>query len=109
MQDFKQLVVWQKAHELAIQVYQCTATFPKEERYGLTSQMRRASVSIGANISERCGRDTAKEYLHFLQVAKGSASELETYFLLCHAVGFLSNEDTERLQSLLNEIQKCYL
>ncbi len=106
MQDFKKLKVWQKSLDLTIAVYQHTRAFPKEELYGLASQMRRAAVSIGANISEGCGRDSANEYLHFLQIAKGSASELENYFLLCQALGFLSDEETERLQSLLTEIQK---
>jgi four helix bundle protein len=106
MQDFKKLKVWQKSHTLAVAVYECTRAFPKEELYGLTSQMRRASVSISANISEGCGRDTANEYLHFLQIAKGSASELENYLLLCNAIGFLSTKETDRLQSLLTEIQK---
>ncbi len=106
MQDFKNLIVWQKAHELAIRVYKRTALFPKEELYGLASQMRRASVSISANISEGCGRETTKDYAHFLQIAKGSASELENYLLLCRALGVLSNEEMEGLQSHLTEIQK---
>jgi len=106
MQDFKKLKVWQKSHTLAVAVYECTRAFPKEEVYGLASQMRRAAVSIGATLSEGCGRDSANEYLHFLQIAKGSASELENYFLLCQAIGFLSDAETERLQSLLTEIQK---
>jgi four helix bundle protein len=79
MEDFKDLMVWAKAHQLALCVYQRTRTFPREELLGLTSQVRRASASIGANIAEGCGRRSDAEFKRFLQIARGSASELE-----CH-------------------------
>ena len=79
MQDFKKLSVWNKAHLLATAVYQATSTFPKDELYGLTSQARRAGVSIPANIAEGGGRTGKGELAHFLSIALGSASELEYY------------------------------
>jgi four helix bundle protein len=77
MEDFKNLKVWRKAHELTLAVYQRTRTFPKDEIYGLTSQIRRASASIGANIAEGCGRRSDPELKRFVQIARGSANELE--------------------------------
>jgi four helix bundle protein len=74
--DFKQLKVWQKAHEMTLETYRVTAAFPKEEMYGLTSQIRRAAASIGANIAEGCGRRSDGEMCRFLQIARGSASEI---------------------------------
>jgi four helix bundle protein len=75
MEDFKNLKVWAKAHEMTLAVYRKTQTFPKEEVYGLTSQLRRAAASIGANIAEGCGRRSDGEMSRFLQIARGSASE----------------------------------
>ncbi len=82
MRNFRELQVWQKAHSLALSVYQVTATFPAHELYGLSSQMRRCCVSIPANIAEGCGRGSHAELAHFLQIARGSASELEYQLLL---------------------------
>ena len=84
MKDFRQLKVWEKAHHLALEVYKTTATFPKEEIYGLTSQLRRASVSIPTNIAEGCGRNTNADFARFLQIAMGSASETEYELILAH-------------------------
>ena len=77
MEDFKNLKVWSKAHALTLAVYQRTRTFPKDEIYGSTSQIRRASASIGANIAEGCGRRSDPELKRFVQIARGSANELE--------------------------------
>ena len=77
MKDFRQLQVWEKSHQLALGVYKATQDFPKEELYGLTSQIRRASTSIPTNIAEGCGRGTDPEFARFLQIAMGSASETE--------------------------------
>jgi four helix bundle protein len=85
MQDFRKLVAWRKAHELTLRVYDVTASFPKDEVYGLTSQMRRASSSIPANIAEGCGRNGNAELARFVYIALGSASELEYHLLLAHA------------------------
>lgn len=81
MKDFRQLAVWEKAHQAALSVYQTTASFPAQERYGLTSQLNRAALSIPTNIAEGCGRDTDADFARFLQIALGSASEVE-YLLL---------------------------
>jgi four helix bundle protein len=81
MEDFKDLKVWAKAHQLTLAIYRRTRVFPKEEMYGLTSQLRRAAASIGANIAEGCGRRLDGEMKRFLQIARGSASELEYHFL----------------------------
>jgi len=80
MVDFKDLKVWQKAHQMALTTYRVTAAFPKEEIYGLTSQLRRAAASIGANIAAGCGRRSDGDMCRFLQIARGSASEVEYHF-----------------------------
>jgi four helix bundle protein len=108
MKNFRNLMVWQKAHELTVEVYKATASFPGNEVYGLTSQMRRAGVSIPANIAEGCGRDGDAEFGRFLQIAMGSASELEYHCLLAHELGFLKeacflslNEHNEELKRMI--------
>ena len=82
MKDFHELKVWQKAHQLTLAVYQITASFPREELYGLTSQLRRCSASIAANLAEGCGRNGDAEFARFCSIAMGSASELEYHLLL---------------------------
>jgi four helix bundle protein len=82
MQNFKELKVWQKAHRLTLDVYKVTTRFPKDEMFGLTSQMRRSSASIPTNIAEGCGRDSRAELARFLSIAMGSASELEYQLIL---------------------------
>jgi four helix bundle protein len=106
MKDFKQLVVWQKSHQLTLAVYKVTTTFPKEELYGLTSQIRRASASIPANIAEGCGRDGDGELGRFLHIAMGSASELEYHLLLAHDLGFIESIQYEKLNSDLIEVKR---
>jgi len=90
MRPFLELVVWQKAHWLTLELYKITRTFPREEQYGLTSQMRRAAASICANIAEGCGRGTARDFARFIQMALGSASELEYHLVLAADLGFIS-------------------
>ena len=104
--SFKDLVVWQKAMDLSVAVYQITKNFPKEEIFGLTSQMRRASVSIASNIAEGEGRKSKREFAHFLGIALGSKAELETQMLLCEKVGLLKGDVLQKVQSLLNEVGK---
>ena len=82
MKDFRQLKVWEKSHQLALTVYKATKGFPKEELYGLTSQIRRSSMSIPTNIAEDCGRNTDTDFARFLQMAMGSASETEYQLIL---------------------------
>ena len=89
MSDYKELMVWQKSMDLVCAVYTCTKSFPKEELYGLTSQIRRASVSIPSNIAEGASRAGSKEFMQFLHIARGSASELETQLLLAERIGYL--------------------
>jgi len=99
IESYQDLEVWQRGMDLAQQVYGLTAGFPREERYGLTDQMRRAAVSIPANIAEGWGRSGTKEFQHFLAIAMGSLRELETHLLLSQRVG-LSTED--RIHPLLD-------
>ena len=82
MQNFHELKVWQKAHQLTLAVYQTTATFPREELYGLSTQLRRSCSSIPANLAEGCGRNGAADFARFCTIAMGSASELEYHLLL---------------------------
>lgn len=92
MKDFKSLQIWQKSHKIVLNVYKLTLAFPKEEMYGLTSQIRRAAVSIPSNIAEGCGRDSDGDLYRFLCIAMGSASELEYQTLLCRDLGFIDEE-----------------
>ncbi len=103
MKDFRDLQVWAKAHALAIDIYRSSSSFPKDETYGLRSQLRRAAVSIGANIAEGCGRGTDRDFSRFLQMAMGSACEVEYLLLLSSDLGFLgaSHEPlSERVQEV---------
>ncbi len=109
MQDFRKLKVWQKAHELALAIYRATAKFPREELYGLTSQVRRASMSIPTNIAEGCGRSTDSEFARFLQIAMGSAFETEYELLLSHDLGFLAKEEYSQLDSATQETKRMIL
>lgn len=104
--SFKDLIVWQKAMDLSVAVYQITKKFPKEEMFGMTSQMRRAAVSIASNIAEGEGRKSKKEFAHFLGIALGSKAELETQILLCEKVGLLEKECSKKALSLLDEVGK---
>ena len=106
MQDFKKLLVWKKAHELTLRVYSATEMFPTEESYGLRSQMRRASSSIGINIAEGCGRTGQIELRRYLRMSLGSASELEYELLLARDLRFLPTDEHERLSSQVVEIKR---
>lgn len=106
MKDFRTLKVWQKAHQFALAVYKATKTFPREELYGLTSQIRRSSMSIPTNIAEGAGRFTDKDFARFLQISMGSASEAEYQLLLARDLGFMSNEHYNTLQSQIVEVKK---
>jgi len=93
MRDFRKLAVWQKAHLLTLRIYAASAGFPRDEIYGLTSQLRRSASSIPANIAEGCGRRGDAELARFLDIAMGSASELEYHLYLAHELGYLTNDD----------------
>jgi four helix bundle protein len=106
LRDFKDLVVWEKAHALTLELYQATRAFPKEELYGITSQMRRAAASIGANLAEGCGRRTDGEFGRFLLIAMGSASELTYHLLLARDLKLLKEIDYVRLDGQLAEVRR---
>jgi four helix bundle protein len=106
MQDYRKLVVWQRAHQFVLALYAATRAFPEEERYGLTSQTRRAALSIPANIAEGCGRETAAEFRRFLYVAMGSAREVDYYLLLARDLGLVDETLGKRLMNDLDEIQR---
>lgn len=112
--SYKELIVWQKSVELVSKVYEITRLFPEEEKYGLTSQIRRSAVSIPSNIAEGYGRGSSKTYLQFLSIARGSLFELETQFRIARKLNFISvNDDIEiiiseisrMLNALINKIK----
>jgi four helix bundle protein len=102
--SYRDLAVWQRAMELAALVYKLTARLPREETYGLGSQLQRAAVSIPSNIAEGHARESTKEYLRYLLVSRGSMAELETQLLLCQKLQFLSKEDVEHVLIVSDEI-----
>src|SRR5712691_4330859 len=106
MQSFRNLRVWEKAHALTLDIYKSSRYFPREELYGLTSQMRRSSASIGANIAEGCCRKGDCEFGRFLQIAMGSASELEYHLLLARDLELLKSLDYERLSGEVVEVKR---
>ncbi len=106
MQDFRKLNVWRKSHRLTLDIYMATRGFPKDELYGLTSQTRRAAASIPANIAEGCGRDGGADLARFLQIAVGSASELEYHLLLARDLRFLDGEHWTNLAGDVCEIKQ---
>ncbi len=106
MKDFRSLQVWEKAHSLTLKVYNVTASFPKEELYGLTSQIRRSSSSIPTNIAEGCGRSSDAELARFMQISLGSASELEYQLLLVHDLNYLDDEMHTELHENVTEVKR---
>jgi four helix bundle protein len=106
MRDFKQLKVWQKAHRLALEIYRHTQSFPAEERFGLTIQLRRAAVSVPSNIAEGAGRNTDLDFARFLSIAAGSASEVEYQLLLARDLGHLPEEPYRQLNHQVNEVKR---
>jgi len=106
MKDFRNLRVWEKAHLLALNAHRSTSNFPKQEMFGLKSQIRRAAVSIPANIAEGCGKRGNGEFQRFLNVATGSASELEYHFLPAHELHFLDDTLHKRLNAAVVEVKR---
>jgi four helix bundle protein len=106
MRDFRRLNVWQKAHDLTLAVYRATAAFPADERFGLVAQLRRAAVSVPANIAESCGRRARRDEAHLLQIAFGSACELEAELLLARDLGYLGDGGFEPLGASLREVKR---
>ena len=105
MQDYHQLKVWEVSHEFAVGIFRISRSFPKEELYGITSQVRRAAFSIPINIAEGCGRHTSKDFAHFLDMAMGSASEVEEELLILRDIEFLDKK-THTIQEEKQENQK---
>jgi four helix bundle protein len=108
IKSYKDLIVWQKAIELSIEIYRVTAKFPKEEIYGLTSQIRRASNSVSLNIAEGYGRNTTRNYINSLHIAQGSLREVESGLVLALRLGFLDNTDCDKTNSLIVEEFKMF-
>jgi len=106
MKNFRDLKVWQKSHQLTLDTYKTTATFPKEEQYGITSQMRRAASSVSANIAEGCCRGSDADFARFLQIAISSASELEYFLLLSHDLNLLELAHYQQLHSDVTEAKR---
>ena len=106
MHNFKELKVWQLSRGLVKEIYEITANFPSTEKYGLVSQLRRCTVSIPTNIAEGSGRNTDKDFAQFLNIALGSAYELETLLILSFDVRLLTEEELENLTNRISEIQK---
>jgi four helix bundle protein len=106
MRDFNRLEVWRRAHSNAVAIYELTAGFPREERYGLVSQLRRAAVSIPSNIAEGSSRSSRRDYARFLEIAMGSSSECDYQLLLARDLGYIGNERHERLHREVNEIRR---
>lgn len=106
VKTYRDLIVWQKAMEMTVMLYQIASKLPKEETFALCSQMRRAAVSIPSNIAEGFGRNSKKEYLQFLYIAYGSVCELETQLMLCVRIEYLTEIEIQPLMDILTEIGK---
>ncbi len=106
MHNFKELKFWQKAVDSSVLIYKTTATFPTEEKFGLVSQLRRATISIASNIAEGASRNGDKEFLHFLSLSTSSAFELETQLIIANKLNFVDQNQLENLLMHVTEIQK---
>lgn len=106
MRDFKKYDVWQSSHKIVLDIYQITSIFPKEELFGLTSQIRRSVISIPNNIAEGCGRNSDKEFAQFLNIALGSLSESEYLLFLAKDLKYIETDDFERINEELNTAKR---
>ena len=106
MHRFKELEIWKKSRTFCVKIYLVTSTFPSEERFGLTNQLRRAAVSIPSNIAEGSSRQSNKDFARFLEIAIGSAYEIETQLLIASDLGFINLDKTDELINILDEIVK---
>ena len=106
MKDFRNLKVWERSHELVLEIYRISNTFPKSELFGFTSQLRRSCISIPANSAEGCGRGSDADFGRFLQIAAGSASETEHHLLLAHNLGYIKGDDYINLSQNIIEIKQ---
>ncbi len=108
MRNYRDLQVWSKGHTLTLELHRVSRGFPREETYGVTSQLRRAAASIGANLAEGCRRRTSSELARFVRIAMGSASELDYHLLLCRDLGFMKEDDFKRTATDLTEVRKMF-
>jgi len=106
MRDFRKLEIWNKGITIVKKIYTLTETLPDKEKFGLISQMQRCAVSIPSNIAEGCSRNSEKEYKRFLEIAIGSAFELETQLIICCELSYINKEEIQGLQEDLNTLQK---
>jgi len=106
MRNYRDLEVWKYSHKLTLELYQASRKFPKEEMFGLTSQLGRAAISVGANLAEGCGRRTTAEFARFIRIAMGSASELDYHLLLCRDFKFLTDAFYDRTSKELIRVRK---
>ncbi len=106
MHNFKELKFWQKSIDLSVLIYKHTATFPAEEKFGLVSQLRRASVSIASNIAEGASRESTKEFLYFLTISNGSAFEIETQLIIANKLNYVNDEGLAIMLKSVTEVQK---
>lgn len=104
--SYRDLIVWQKAIAMVTHIYRATQSFPRQETYGLTSQIRRSAVSVASNIAEGQGRLSRREFHHFLGVARGSLIEMETQMVIAENLGFLSKADTQKLSDASGEVSR---
>jgi len=109
MRDFHNLLIWERSHQLTLDIYKVSQSFPKDELFGLTSQIRRAVSSVARNIAEGSGRNSSKDFAHFLQIAIGSASEVEYELLLAHDLKYINSEEYERLTKEVVAIRKMII
>jgi len=107
MRDYTKIEAWKLADDLAVAIYQQTQSFPREELYGLTSQLRRAASSVPANIVEGSARESQKDYLHFLHIARASLSEAQYFLHLANRLTYLKDEDASRLQQQTKQVFAC--
>jgi four helix bundle protein len=107
MRDFTKIEAWQLADELTVAIYEATRQFPREEAYGLTSQIRRAAYSVPANIAEGASRDSKRDYLHFLHIARGSLAETQYFIHLSGRLGYLAEPDRARLSDQSRSVFAC--
>ncbi len=106
MRDFRQLRVWEESHSLALIIYKITKEFPKEELFTLTSQMRRSAASVPSNIAEGCGRGSSADYARFLQIALGSATELDYQLILARDLGYVNPSKYDRLNDKMDKVKR---
>lgn len=106
MNSYKDLIVWKKSVDFAVAIYKVTRTFPKSEQFGISSQLQRAASSIAANIAEGAGRNSDKEFVHFLSIALGSLYETETHLIISQQIGYLQSETIDEFSLIIAELDR---